>query len=131
MTTEFPAIDRDKSRLGAVDEEAVRLADVLEDHPDTTDVTDSGAAGDIVFTAAGRTWVLDFQTGPDGEVFQNPTGAAAPASVDGPAADVLRDVVVPALLAHPDYRAATADGDTLAVHLAAGRHYALALSPAA
>ncbi|MFF9511443.1 hypothetical protein ACF1BU_34745 [Streptomyces sp. NPDC014724] len=49
-----------------MDEEAVRLADVLEDHPGTSDVSDSGAQGDIVFAAAGGTWVLDF-------------GAAAPA----------------------------------------------------
>jgi hypothetical protein len=112
-----------------VDEEAVRLADVLEDHPDTSDVTDSGTRGDIAFTAAGRSWVLDFQEGADGEVFQDPPSAPAPA--DGPAADVLRTVVVPALLAHPAYRAATADGDTLTVHLATGRHYRLALSPAA
>lgn len=129
MPTENPPIDRDKSHLTAVDEEAVRLADVLEHHPGTSDVTDSGVQGDIVFTAAGRSWVLDFQDGPDGEVFQNPSGALAPA--DGPAADVLRDVVVPTLLAHPAYRAATADGDTLTVHLATGRHYTLALSPAA
>jgi hypothetical protein len=122
-------IDRDKSPLTAVDEEAVRLADVLEDHPDTSDVADSGTRGDIAFTAAGRSWVLDFQEGADGEVFQDPTSAPAPA--DGPAADVLRTVVVPALLAHPAYRAATADGDTLTVHLATGRHYRLALSAAA
>ncbi|MFJ4008038.1 hypothetical protein ACIPWL_31990 [Streptomyces sp. NPDC090023] len=127
MTTQFPPIDRDKSHLTAVDEEAVRLADVLEDHPDTSDVTDAGAAGDIVFTAAGSTWALDFQHGPDGEVFQS-TGAPAPA--DAPAADVLRDVVVPALLADPAYRAATADDDTLTVHLTTGRHYTLALTPA-
>lgn len=129
MTTEFPPIDRAKSPLTAVDEEAVRLADVLEDHPGISGVTDSGVQGDIIFTAAGRSWVLDFQDGPDGEVFQDPVGAPAPA--DGPAADVLRDVVVPALLAHPAYRAATADGDTLTVHLDTGRHYNLALSPAA
>ncbi|MFE9797064.1 hypothetical protein ACFYRL_35695 [Streptomyces goshikiensis] len=36
--------------------------------------------------------MLDFQHGPDGEVFQS-TGAPAPA--DAPAADVLRDVVIP------------------------------------
>ncbi|MFD3664017.1 hypothetical protein ACFWVF_26095 [Streptomyces sp. NPDC058659] len=129
MTTEFPAIDRDKSHLTAVDEEAVRLADVLDAHPGTGDVTDAGAAGDIVFTAAGGTWVLDFQHGPDGEVFQNPTSSPAPA--DRPATDVLRDVVIPALLAHPAYRAATADDDTLTVHLATGRHYTLTLTPAA
>ncbi|MEU5795913.1 hypothetical protein ABZ800_20710 [Streptomyces sp. NPDC047813] len=35
------------------------------------------------------------------------------------------------LQAHPAYRAATADGHTLTVHLATGRHYTLALSPAA
>ncbi|MEV5982805.1 hypothetical protein [Streptomyces sp. NPDC052114] len=128
MPTENPPIDRDKSHLTAVDEEAVRLADVLEDHPGTSDVTDTDTRGDIVFTAAGGSWVLDFQAGPDGEVFQNPSGAPAPA--DDPAA-VLRDVVVPALLAHSAYRAATADGDTLTVLLAAGRHYVLALTPAA
>lgn len=44
---------------------------------------------------------------------------------------MLRDVVVPALLAHPAYWATTADHDTLTVHLATGRHYALALRPAA
>ncbi|MEE1943094.1 hypothetical protein V1L54_27435 [Streptomyces sp. TRM 70361] len=116
-----------------MDEEAVRLADVLEDHPGTSDVTDADTRGDIVFTAAGHSWVLDFQAGPDGEVFQNPTDAPAPAPApaDGPAAAVLRDVVVPALLAHSAYRAATADGDTLTVHLATGRHYALTLTPAA
>ncbi|MFF1405129.1 hypothetical protein [Streptomyces sp. NPDC058294] len=43
---------------------------------------------------------------------------------------MLRTVVVPAL-AHPAYRAATADGDTLMTHLATGHHYNLALSPAA
>lgn len=107
----------------------MRLADVLEDHLGTSDVTDADTRGDIVFTAAGGTWVLDFQAGPDGEVFQNPSGVPAPA--DGPAADVLGDVVVPALLAHPAYQAATADGDALTVHLATGRHYALALAPAA
>ncbi|MFF3488767.1 hypothetical protein ACFYXC_36675 [Streptomyces sp. NPDC002701] len=128
MTTQFPPIDRDKSHLTAVDEEAVRLADVLEDHPGTSDVTDAGTRGDIVFTAAGSTWMLDFQHGPDGEVFQS-AGVPAPANV--PAADVLCDVVVPALLADPAYRAATADGDTLTIHLATGRHYTLALSPAA
>ena len=106
----------------------MRLADVLEDHPGTSDVTDADTRGDIVFTAAGGTWVLDFQSGPDGEVFQGPTGAA-PAPADAPAA-VLRDVVIPALLAHPAYRAATANDDTLTVHLATGRHYTLALSPA-
>lgn len=100
----------------------MRLADVLEAHPGTSDVTDAGAAGDIVFTAAGSIWVLDFQHSPDGEVFQS-TGAPAPAGA--PAADVLRDVVVPTLLADP------AADDTLTVHLATGRHYTLALSPAA
>lgn len=129
MPAQFPPIDRDKSHLTAVDEEAVRLADALEAHPDASDVTDVGAAGDIVFTAAGGTWVLDFQSGPNSEVFQDSSGAPAPA--DAPATDVLRDVVIPALLAHPDYRAATADDDTLTVHLATGRHYTLALSPAA
>ncbi|MEU3051491.1 hypothetical protein ABZ705_34275 [Streptomyces sp. NPDC006984] len=123
-------IDRDKSPLTAVDEEAVRLADVLEAHPGTSDVTDADTRGDIVFTTTAGTWVLDFQSGPDGEVFQNPNGAPA-APADGPAADVLRDVVVPALLVHPAYRAAPADGDTLTVHLATGRHYTLALTPAA
>ncbi|MEU5137395.1 hypothetical protein [Streptomyces californicus] len=101
MTTEFPPvglIDRDKTHLTAVDEEAARLADVLEDHPDTSDVTDASAAGDIVFAAAGSTWVLDFQHAPDGKVFQS---TDAPAPADAPAADVLRDVVVPALLADP------------------------------
>ncbi|MFD9618134.1 hypothetical protein ACFWB2_12775 [Streptomyces virginiae] len=49
----------------------------------------------------------------------------------GLAADVLRDVVVPALLAHPAYRTATAEGDTLTIHLATGRYYTPALSPAA
>ncbi|CAL9663694.1 hypothetical protein SUDANB145_07102 [Streptomyces sp. enrichment culture] len=44
---------------------------------------------------------------------------------------MLRDAVVPALLTHPAYRAATADGDTLTVPLAAGRHYSLSLGPAA
>ncbi|MFH8873636.1 hypothetical protein [Streptomyces griseus] len=44
---------------------------------------------------------------------------------------MLRDVVIPALLAHPAYGAATAEGDTLTVHLVTGRHYALALNPAA
>jgi hypothetical protein len=39
MTTKFLPIDRDKSPLTAVDEEAVRLADVLKDHPDASDVT--------------------------------------------------------------------------------------------
>ncbi|MFD4116891.1 hypothetical protein ACFWSJ_26005 [Streptomyces niveus] len=112
-----------------MDEEAVRLADVLQTHPDTNDVTDFGAQGDIVFTAAGGTWMLDFQASADGEVFQDSTGTPVPA--DGPGADVLRDVVVPALLTHPAYRAATADDDTLTVLLATGRHYTLALSPAA
>ncbi|WP_030019417.1 hypothetical protein [Streptomyces monomycini] len=129
MTTEFPPIDRDKSPLTAEEEEATRLADVLETHPDTSDVTDASTRGDIVFTAAGGTWALDFQEGADGEVFQDPTSAPIPAG--GPAADVLRAVVVPALLAHPAYRAATADGDSLTVHLATGLHYTLALSPAA
>ncbi|MFF5639841.1 hypothetical protein [Streptomyces sp. NPDC012825] len=109
-------------------EEAVHLADVLEAHPSTSDVTDSGVQGDIVFTAAGGTWVLDFQSGLDGEVSQNPSGAPTPA--DSPAV-VLRDVVVPELLTHPAYRAAAADGDTLTVHLATGRHYTLTLTPAA
>ncbi|WP_190100572.1 hypothetical protein [Streptomyces griseoflavus] len=122
-------IDRAKSPLTAVDEEAVRLADVLEDHPGVSGVTDSGVQGDIVFTAAGRSWVLDFQDGPNGEVFQDPADAPAPA--DGPAADVLRDVVVPTLLAHSAYRAAIADGDTITVRLDTGRHYTLALGPAA
>ncbi|MEU2800870.1 hypothetical protein [Streptomyces sp. NPDC007117] len=93
MTTENPPIDRDKSHLTAVGEEAVRLADVLENHPGTSDVTDADVRGDIVFTAAGRTWALDFQSGPDGEIFQDPTGTPAPANT--PAADVLRDVVIP------------------------------------
>ncbi|MEV7129721.1 hypothetical protein [Streptomyces sp. NPDC093260] len=66
--------------------------------------------------------MLDFQSSPDSEVFQDPTGAPAPAPADGPTAAVLRDVVLPALLPHPAYRAATADGDTLTVHLATGRH---------
>ncbi|MYW98870.1 MULTISPECIES: hypothetical protein [unclassified Streptomyces] len=79
-----------------MDEEAVRLADVLEAHPGASD---AGAAGDIVFTAAGGTGVLDFQPGRDGEVFQHPTGAPGrPAGA--PTADVLRDVVVPALQFH-------------------------------
>ncbi|WP_331747021.1 hypothetical protein OG365_39525 (plasmid) [Streptomyces sp. NBC_00853] len=129
MTTRVPPTDRYKSPLPALDEEAGRLADLLEAHPDTSDVTDSGTRGDIVFTATGDTWVLDFQAGADGNVFQDTNGAPAPS--DDPAADVLRDVVVPALLAHPAYRTATADGDTLTVQLATGRHYTLALSPAA
>ncbi|MGW1410135.1 hypothetical protein [Streptomyces sp. NPDC002403] len=117
------------ARLTAVDEEAVGLADVLEAHPDISDVTDSGTRGDIAFTAAEGTWVPNLQAGADGEVFQNPAGAPAPA--DGPAADVLRTVVLPALMAHPACQAATADGDTLTVHLATGRHYTVVLSPAA
>ncbi|MFF3558227.1 hypothetical protein ACFYXL_32990 [Streptomyces tsukubensis] len=129
--SDISLIDLDKSPLGAVDEEAVRLADVLDAHPGTSGVTDSGPEGDIVFTTAAGTWALDLRTGPDGEVFQNPTGAPAPAAVEGPAHEVLRDVVVPALLAHPAYRATTADGDLLTVHLATGRHYTLALTPAA
>ncbi|MFI5621466.1 hypothetical protein [Streptomyces sp. NPDC051567] len=112
-----------------MDDEAVRLADVLQAHPDTSDVTDAGHQGDIVFTAAGDTWALDFQFGADGEVFRSPTGT--PARADRPAADVLRTIVVPALLAHPAYQAATAADDSLTVHLATGRHYTLALSPAA
>ncbi|MER5201163.1 hypothetical protein ACWD3J_47355 [Streptomyces sp. NPDC002755] len=112
-----------------MDEEAARLADVLEAHLGTSDVIDAGVQGDVVFTAAGGTWVLDFQDGPDGEVFQNPAGAPIPD--DGPASDGLRDVVVPALLAHPAYRAATAAGDALTVHLDTGRLYTLVLSPAA
>lgn len=71
--------------------------------------------------------MLNLQPGPDGEVFQNPT-RTAPAPADAPAPDVLRDVVVPALLAHPTYGAATAEGDTLTVHLVTGRHYALTLT---
>ncbi|MCX4721895.1 hypothetical protein [Streptomyces virginiae] len=129
MTMRVPPIDREKSPLTALDEEAARLADLLEAHPDTTDVTDSGTRGDIGFTTAGDTWVLDFQAGADDNVFQETTAAPAPA--EDPAADVLRDVVVPALLAHPAYRTATAEGDTLTIHLATGRHYTLALSPAA
>ncbi|GAA4976217.1 hypothetical protein GCM10023257_11500 [Streptomyces hyderabadensis] len=35
-----PPVDRDKSALTATDEEAVRLADALEDHPSSSDVTD-------------------------------------------------------------------------------------------
>ncbi|MCX5077671.1 hypothetical protein OG321_34905 [Streptomyces sp. NBC_00424] len=128
-TQSHPPIDRFKSPLTAVDDEAVRLVDVLQAHPDTSDVTDASHQGDIVFTAAGDTWVLDFQFGADGEVFQSPTDTPTPA--DQPAADALRDVVVPALLARPAYRAATADDDTLTVHLATGRHYTLALTPAA
>ncbi|WP_445282588.1 hypothetical protein [Streptomyces sp. DSM 118148] len=62
-------------------------------------------------------------------MIQGPSGAPPPAY--GPAADALRDVVVPALLSHSAYRAATADGDTLTVHLDTGLHYTLALSPAA
>ncbi|MFD9619671.1 hypothetical protein ACFWB2_20645 [Streptomyces virginiae] len=73
--------------------------------------------------------MLDFQASADSYVFQDTTAAPAPA--EDPAADELRDVVVPALLAHPAYRTATAEGDTLTVHLATGRHYTLALSPAA
>ncbi|MFD6916555.1 hypothetical protein [Streptomyces virginiae] len=73
--------------------------------------------------------MLDFQAGADDNVFQETTAAPAPA--EDPAADVLRDVVVPALLAHPAYRTATAEGDTLTIHLATGRHYTPALSPAA
>ncbi|WP_445282589.1 hypothetical protein [Streptomyces sp. DSM 118148] len=49
-----------------MDEEAVLLADVLEAHPGTSDVTDASVQGDIVFSAAGGTWVLDFQSGADG-----------------------------------------------------------------
>ncbi|WP_299542468.1 hypothetical protein [uncultured Streptomyces sp.] len=127
MITPFPPSDCDESPLTAVDEEAVRLAHALEAHPGTSDVTDCNAQGEVVFTAGGSTWVLDFQDGPDGNVFQDPPSAPAPAG--GPAADVLRDAVIPALLAHPAYRAATADGDTLTVHLATGRHYTLVLSP--
>ncbi|MEU1122514.1 hypothetical protein ABZ371_02765 [Streptomyces sp. NPDC005899] len=48
-------------------EEATRPADILQAHPDTSDVTDSGRHGDIVFTAGGNTWVLDSQSGADGE----------------------------------------------------------------
>ncbi|MET9570555.1 hypothetical protein ACFYNW_06705 [Streptomyces virginiae] len=73
--------------------------------------------------------MLDFQAGADGNVFRDTTGAPAPA--DGPTAEVLRDVVVPALLAHPAFETITADGDTLTIHLATGRHYTLALGPAA
>ncbi len=62
----IPPIDRDTSPLTAVDEEAVLLADVLEAHPGTSDVTDASVQGDIVFSAAGGTWVLDFQSGADG-----------------------------------------------------------------
>ncbi|MEU2770830.1 hypothetical protein ABZ628_29410 [Streptomyces diastaticus] len=130
MTTEFPPIDLDKSPLCAVDEEAIRLADILEDHPDARDVAHLGTRGDVVFTTAAGTRALNFQAGPDGEVFQDPTGT--PAGIpSNPAADVLCDIVVPALLAEPAYQAATADGNTLTVHLATGRHYTLALSPAA
>ncbi|MFC8006828.1 hypothetical protein ACFUCH_12195 [Streptomyces olivaceus] len=42
---------------------------------------------------------------------------------------MLGTVVVPALLARPAYRAVTADGDTLTIYLATGRHCTLAFSP--
>ncbi|MGW5216090.1 hypothetical protein ACWEQO_34025 [Streptomyces sp. NPDC004051] len=106
--SEATLIDRDKSPLTAVDEDAVRPADVLEDHPDTSDAAASGVQGDIVFTAAGGVWMLNLQAGADGEVCQDP----APA--DAPAADMLRDVVVPAP-GPPRPPAATADGHSLTV----------------
>lgn len=37
-----------------MDDEAVRLADILEDYPDTSDVSDSGTRSDIAFIATGR-----------------------------------------------------------------------------
>lgn len=55
----------------------MRHANVLEAHPDICDVTDASATGDIVFTTAKGTWVLDFHSGADGGVFQDPTGTPA------------------------------------------------------
>ncbi|MEE1752004.1 hypothetical protein [Streptomyces sp. SP18CS02] len=55
-------INLDKSPLSAVDEEAVRLADVLEDHPDASDVTDSGRQGGSL-RRGGRSLALSARTG--------------------------------------------------------------------
>ncbi|MDP9607881.1 hypothetical protein [Streptomyces demainii] len=130
--TDVTLIDRDKSPLSAVDDEAIRLADALEAHPQVTEAWFDGSRV-VLSTTAHGTWTLDLQDGADGEVFQDTDDTVIPAATaDLPAADVLRDVVVPALLARPAYSAATAgtpDADSLTVYLATGRHYALALTP--
>ncbi|GHH29669.1 hypothetical protein [Streptomyces rubradiris] len=128
MTDTTNAIDLDKSPLGELDGEAACLAEALAARPGVLRATDAGlpgTPGDVVFTtAAGTCWALNFHTGPDGEVVQDTTGRRAAWDVVLPAADVLRDVVVPALAACRAYAAVAASADTLTVYLRTGRRYA-------
>ncbi|WP_411078392.1 hypothetical protein [Streptomyces sp. cmx-10-25] len=146
MTDTFPGVadvsglDRDKSPLGAVDQEVLTLGDALEGHPDVTGVTDfpdiimaGGIPADLTFTADGTTWALALQPGLDGEILQYvpefpPTVTALPA---GP----LRTIVAPAILAYPAYRTVSAltsiTADTLTVHRPGRSHYTVRLTPVA
>lgn len=107
----------------------VRLVDALEDHPGTSEVTDADTRGDVVFTAAGHSWVLDFQAGPDAK--SSRTCPAPRPRPTGPPPACCATSSSPRSWPTPAYRATTSDCDTLTVHLATGRHYTLALTPAA
>ncbi|MFG3078666.1 hypothetical protein [Streptomyces sp. NPDC048225] len=133
-------IDHSKSPLAAYDQEVVSLAQALAAHPLVADAVAFGEGYEdcdiTLTTAAHGSWTLSLQTGNDGEVFHPTTEPIhVPTAVTGaPAASVLRDIVAPALLAQPAYRAvaptAVADGATLTVYQSSGWHYSLALAPA-
>ncbi|MER7722310.1 hypothetical protein ABTX99_36320 [Streptomyces flaveolus] len=99
-------------------------------------MTDSAGLADgtdVTFTTVSGTWTLTFQEGVDGRVFQDPADApAGPVAGGALPAGVAADVVAPAILARPEYRAVTdasVGGQFLTAHLTNGSHYTLALSP--
>ncbi|MFB7657894.1 MULTISPECIES: hypothetical protein [unclassified Streptomyces] len=125
-------IDPDKSPLADLDEEALRLADVLAAHPDVTNSTGLADGADVVFTTARGTWLLTFQEEADRRVIREPSDAPAPASGRTLSVDVVTDVIAPALLAHPAYQTVTdasVGGLFIAIHLTGGRHYTLSVRP--
>ncbi|GGN64207.1 hypothetical protein GCM10012285_66070 [Streptomyces kronopolitis] len=118
MTTEFPAIDRDKDHLIDADRDAVRIADALLGSPHILSAHAEPGDDTVTFaTRAGAGYALTLQD-------------AEPTTDDILPEPVLTETVAAAILNHPDFCVATPDHpreDTITVQTRSGDRYLLAL----
>ncbi|MCX4673604.1 hypothetical protein OG453_44420 [Streptomyces sp. NBC_01381] len=118
MSTEFPAIDRDKSPLADADRDAVRIAEALRHSPRI--VAADGYPGDDVVTF----------TTVSGMGFSLTLHDAEPTEDDLLPEPVLTEALAAAILNHPAFVTADADSpreDTITVQTRNGIRYLLAL----